>query len=111
MWGTWFLADINMTHQNLGACLAGAYQGTPFAMKLDRPIDKLSNRVKFTTRKDVQNLGPKTAAPETYWEDYRITGGIRDKMKGNAHCLQSAEVRDVVAKELKESVCSDDGIT
>ncbi|XP_021949268.1 uncharacterized protein LOC110846736 isoform X1 [Folsomia candida] len=41
MWGTWFLADLDTTYMNFGACMSGAYEGAPFAMKLDRPIDKL----------------------------------------------------------------------
>lgn len=57
MWGTWFLADLDTTHLNFGACISGAYEGAPFAMKLDRPIDKLKKLGKAKRRKKRQAEG------------------------------------------------------
>jgi len=38
-WGSWFLVDIQTTMDNLQHCVRGAYEGAPFSVRLDRPID------------------------------------------------------------------------
>jgi hypothetical protein len=38
-WGSWFLVDIQTTMENLQHCVRGAYEGAPFTVRLDRPID------------------------------------------------------------------------
>lgn len=101
MWGTWFLADVDSTHLNFGACISGAYEGAPFSMKLDRPIDE-TRRSGRRKKRDVEreDIG-------SYWAKYRSGGGIKNKLLGQAQCFDSQERRDFVVNNIKLDICPD----
>jgi hypothetical protein len=108
MWGTWFLADVDSTYLNMGACIAGAYQDTPFSMKLDRPIDPTRRSGRRKKRDVKTDASSSTDAIEAYWDSYRNAGGVPSFMAEDVQCFKSQVSRDAVVGKLKMSECTEE---
>ncbi|ODM97880.1 hypothetical protein Ocin01_08810 [Orchesella cincta] len=89
MWGSWFLADVDITFTNMQACIRAAYLDAPFAMRLDRPIDP------------VRSPKRKKRSVDDYWEKYNDNGGIRYKLMDDMQCFQNPDDRELVLQVLK----------
>ncbi len=46
-----------------------------------------------------------TSEESSYWKHYRLTGGIKEKLKRDVQCFQSQDNRDLIVNELKDAVC------
>jgi len=107
MWGTWFLADVDSTYLNMGACISGAYLGAPFSTKLDRPIDPTRRSGRRRKRRDADSAKDGSlSAVKAYWDDYKRSGGLPSAIsRDSMHCFNSESERDITLEGLKSAQC------